>query len=412
MSTYQIFINSQPADAALYTALTSLEVEESMDLPGAVELTLPVVRTSDGNLTYLTNSRFAPMSNLAVVVTPVEGAAGAVGGLAGSVIAAMSDSPPGPQCIFDGFVLSHKVHLESGTTNSTVAIFGQDASWLMNLTEQAKEWIDVTDADVANTIFGNYGITPVDDNTLDDSPSHTESGHSLMQRGSDIQFLRMLARRNGKVCRVSCADQPGIRTGYFATPNLNGDPDVTLTLNDPENWTVDALDLNWDVARPSSVIARQALFTDSDPNGVSADTTDSGLPLLSARDWKLLGVLAYYAADNAVLWATFKAFGHAHPPIATLVMAYLIGSAAGSLPVPGGIGVVEGGMIGLLVLYGAPAICAGVAVLAYRAVSTGLPLALGGIALLAPGRPALSNPPLSVHRARAGVETSRHATAA
>jgi uncharacterized membrane protein YbhN (UPF0104 family) len=114
--------------------------------------------------------------------------------------------------------------------------------------------------------------------------------------------------------------------------------------------------------------------------------------LLRGRDWKLLGVFAYYAADNAVLWATFKAFGHARPPIATLVMAYLIGSAAGSLPVPAGIGVVDGGMIGLLVLYGAPAICAGIAVLAYRAVSTGLPLALGGGALLtlrrrAPRRP-------------------------
>jgi uncharacterized protein (TIRG00374 family) len=88
--------------------------------------------------------------------------------------------------------------------------------------------------------------------------------------------------------------------------------------------------------------------------------------------------VAYYAFDNAVLWATFKAFGHTHPPIATLVMAYLIGSATGSLPAPAGIGVVEGGMIGLFVLYGAPAICAGIAVLAYRAVSTGLPLALGG----------------------------------
>jgi hypothetical protein len=72
-----------------------------------------------------------------------------------------------------------------------------------------------------------------------------------------------------------------------------------------------------------------------------------------------------------------------------------------TLPVPGGIGVVEGGMIGLLVLYGAPAICAGIAVLAYRAVSTGLPLALGAIAR----RPVLSNPPLSVHRVRADVET-------
>jgi uncharacterized protein (TIRG00374 family) len=125
-----------------------------------------------------------------------------------------------------------------------------------------------------------------------------------------------------------------------------------------------------------------------------------------------LALVAGFAVAAAVLWATFKAFGHAHPPIATLVMAYLIGSAAGSLPVPGGIGVVEGGMIGLLVLYGAPAICAGIAVLAYRAVSTGLPLALGGIPLLALGRPALRNSPLSMHRARADVETSGHARAA
>ncbi len=41
-------------------------------------------------------------------------------------------------------------------------------------------------------------------------PSHTEDTHSLMQRGSDIAFLRMLARRSGKVCRVACADQPGV----------------------------------------------------------------------------------------------------------------------------------------------------------------------------------------------------------
>jgi Lysylphosphatidylglycerol synthase TM region len=108
--------------------------------------------------------------------------------------------------------------------------------------------------------------------------------------------------------------------------------------------------------------------------------------LISGRSWKLLGAVAYYAFDNAVLWATFKAFGHTHPPIATVVMAYLIGSATGSLPAPAGIGVVEGGMIGLFVLYGAPAICAGIAVLAYRAVSTGLPLALGGVALLALGQ--------------------------
>jgi uncharacterized membrane protein YbhN (UPF0104 family) len=114
--------------------------------------------------------------------------------------------------------------------------------------------------------------------------------------------------------------------------------------------------------------------------------------LLAGRSWKLLGAGAYYAADNAVLWATFRAFGRAHPPIAIFAMAYLVGSAVSSLPVPAGIGVVEGGMIGALVLYGAPAACAAIAVVTYRAVSSGLPLTLGGVALLRLYRPL---PPLS-----------------
>ena len=43
-SDYQIFFDNQPADADFYTAIASLEVEENMDLPGAVELNLPVSR--------------------------------------------------------------------------------------------------------------------------------------------------------------------------------------------------------------------------------------------------------------------------------------------------------------------------------------------------------------------------------
>jgi phage protein D len=105
-----------------------------------------------------------------------------------------------------------------------------------------------------------------------------------MQRASDIQFLRSLARRNGKLCRVACTDTPGQRTGYFSKPSLSGDPAVTLELNDPTAWTTDALDLEWDVSRPTEVKAAQALFDDSDEDGASVDQTDSGLDLLSDRD--------------------------------------------------------------------------------------------------------------------------------
>ncbi|HEV2924786.1 MAG TPA: YbhN family protein [Solirubrobacteraceae bacterium] len=124
------------------------------------------------------------------------------------------------------------------------------------------------------------------------------------------------------------------------------------------------------------------------------------ITLLRAHSWKLLGAVAYYAFDNAVLWATFRSFGHVRQPFAVLVMAYVIGSAAGSLPVPAGIGVVEGGMIGLLVLFGAPAICAGIAVLAYRAVSTGVPLAAGGVSFLTLGKRGPGTPSPSARRRR------------
>jgi phage protein D len=284
-SSYQLLLGGQPADQELVTLLVSVDVEESMDLPAAIQLSAPLARSADGDFTYINDARFAPMANLAVVATPASGgAAGALGGAVGSVAAALGgSSAPAAQCIFDGYVLSQKIHLETGATKSLLTVWGQDASWLMNTTEKTREWIDLTDGDVAAAIFAEYGVTPDAGNSDDDSPSHTEDGHSLMQRGSDIQFLRMLARRNGKLCRVACTDTPGQRTGYFAKPSLDGDPAVTISLNDPQNWTISALDLDWDATRPTAVVARQALFTDADPSGASADTSDSGLTLLGDR---------------------------------------------------------------------------------------------------------------------------------
>ena len=283
-SSYQLLLGGQPAEPDLVTLLGALDVEESMDLPAALQLSLPLTRSTGGDFTYINDTRFAPMANVAVVATPPgDSAAGALGAAAGALGGALGGSTPTGQCIFDGYVLSQKIHIETGATNSQMTLWAQDASWLMNLTEKVREWIDLTDADVAAAIFAEYGITPSDDNSNDNSPTHTEDGHSLMQRGSDIQFLRTLARRNGKLCRIACTDTPGQRTGFFAKPSLDGDPAVTLSLNDPQNWSVSTLDIEWDASRPTAVVARQALFTDPDPAGASADTSDSGLTLLGDR---------------------------------------------------------------------------------------------------------------------------------
>jgi uncharacterized membrane protein YbhN (UPF0104 family) len=114
------------------------------------------------------------------------------------------------------------------------------------------------------------------------------------------------------------------------------------------------------------------------PVSTMSDGVSDARALVTARDWKLIGAVAYYAFDNAVLWAAFHAFGRP-PAIGVIVMGYLVGSLAGALPLPGGLGAVDGGLIGALVLYGSPAAPAAAAVLVYRGLSLALPVALGAI---------------------------------
>jgi hypothetical protein len=101
--------------------------------------------------------------------------------------------------------------------------------------------------------------------------------------------------------------------------------------------------------------------------------------MLATGNWRLLGAVAYYTFDNAVLWAAFHAFGSA-PPLGVIVMGYLVGSLAVAVPVPAGLGAVEGGLIGALVVYGAPAAPAAGAVLLYRGISLALAVALSAMA--------------------------------
>ena len=106
---------------------------------------------------------------------------------------------------------------------------------------------------------------------------------------------------------------------------------------------------------------------------------EAGL-VLRRHDWRVIaGSLGYWAFDNAVLWACFRAFGES-PAITLVLMAYLIGQLGGLLPLPGGIGGIDGGLIGALIVYGVPAAAAAAAVLSYRVILFWLPLLLGGVA--------------------------------
>jgi uncharacterized membrane protein YbhN (UPF0104 family) len=101
--------------------------------------------------------------------------------------------------------------------------------------------------------------------------------------------------------------------------------------------------------------------------------------LLKRGNPGLLGAIMWWGFDIATLWASFRAFG-ASPTVGVLVVGYFVGNVANTLPVPGGVGSVDGGMIGAYVAFGVDPGAAIVAVLAYRFFAFWLPIAPGVLA--------------------------------
>jgi uncharacterized protein (TIRG00374 family) len=111
------------------------------------------------------------------------------------------------------------------------------------------------------------------------------------------------------------------------------------------------------------------------------DGLSTALSLLRERKPGLIGAIGYWGFDIATLWACFHAFG-TPPALAVIVMAYFLGALANVLPLPGGVGGVEAGTVGVFLAFGTSTSLALLAVLSYRLISFWLPTAPGAVAYL------------------------------
>jgi uncharacterized protein (TIRG00374 family) len=112
-----------------------------------------------------------------------------------------------------------------------------------------------------------------------------------------------------------------------------------------------------------------------------ADGVRLAWSMIRERRVGLVGAPLWWGFDLAVLWVSFRAFGQT-PPLGVLLMGYFVGTLANMLPLPGGVGGVEGGMIGAFIAFGIHPELAVVAVLAYRMYAFWLPTIPGAIAYL------------------------------
>jgi uncharacterized membrane protein YbhN (UPF0104 family) len=164
----------------------------------------------------------------------------------------------------------------------------------------------------------------------------------------------------------------------LATGVLSGSPGLVFGLV-PAAVAVAAVALALAARQLASVLARRSMRARlAAAARVAADGVDEALRLLRVADPAIaLGAAGYLLFDVAMLGVCFAAFGYDVPPAAVLLVAYIVGQLGSLIPVPGGIGGVDAGLIGTLVLYGVDATDAAVAVIAYRGLLLAIPAVLG-----------------------------------
>lgn len=129
--------------------------------------------------------------------------------------------------------------------------------------------------------------------------------------------------------------------------------------------------------RTHRVIAKLAGAPASVASGVR-----TAVSIVRDREWGMLGAVLWWAGDIATLWAAFHAFSGDTPEIAVIIVAYFVGMLGNVLPLPGGIGGVDGAMIGAFAAFGVDFGLATVSVLTYRAFAFWLPTVPGAMAYL------------------------------
>jgi uncharacterized membrane protein YbhN (UPF0104 family) len=164
----------------------------------------------------------------------------------------------------------------------------------------------------------------------------------------------------------------------LASGVLNGSPALLLGLV-PALVAVTAIALALAARRLAGVLARRSMRARLAAAAAAVgDGVDEALRLLRTGNPAILaGAAGYLLFDVAMLGVCFAAFGNDVPPVGVLLVAYIIGQLGGLIPIPGGIGGVDGGLIGTLVVYGVDAGDAAVAVLAYRGLLLAIPALLG-----------------------------------
>ena len=236
-------------DPDLTARAAEVVVEQGLGRTTRFSVVFPV-DFAGGDVSMLSDRRLAPGSELMIV--------------AGDGVTVLARGP----------VHGHRIGLVTGGEGSSLEVLCADVSIKLDREARIAAWPNVTDSEAAMAVMGQNVLVP------DAQPTqsrHLMTGNALIQRGSDLGFLRMLARRNGYLFWVT-SELPMVDIGHFRPAPVDAAPVATLSLKD-RDAALSRLDLSWDVERPTSAAAMG--LDPANKSALTGDAAQSPLPAMA-----------------------------------------------------------------------------------------------------------------------------------
>jgi phage protein D len=250
--THTLTIGGNPASPDLLNDIQQIEMEDHSEMADMLRLRIACAVKEGGSAwTFVDDSLFDRLTDVKLSVT-------------------IGSGPAIP--LIKGYVIENDIEFSNNPTGSAFTVVAMDPTVLMHLEERVKAWPNMAHSDVATAIFSGagYGFTPVVQAT---SYTQHEDDHTLIQRGTDIQFLKQLAAANGYECYLDLNESTGEVEGHFHPPQTDQDPEVTLSVNMGPATNVNRFRARYDMLGPTTAAAKVLDYEQKSNEPGQADST-------------------------------------------------------------------------------------------------------------------------------------------
>lgn len=265
---YEIAFNDEPVEDSFYGDVESLTVEENVMIANTMRLRLAITLDDSGVWSHLDDERFGVFTKVSVRIGFMGG-----GGLAGalsSAAGALGGGNDGLERVFDGYITAVNTNWGSQPGSSHLEIDAMDTSVLMSLEEKVATWPNLSDSDIVQQIVSGYGVQV----NVDSTPTvHQENDTTIIQRNTDIQFVRELAQRNGLEFYFETDKDSGEVNVFLRAPQLEGTPQPDLAIQFGQESNLKSFVARVVGQRPLSVKTTQIDVKANSPNSAQVGDT-------------------------------------------------------------------------------------------------------------------------------------------